>query len=372
MRTYFYLAVSTLCFALAECKIETVERKPNQVRSPSRDKHVIRDNQGPKPDVFWGYYDSKGSTVERVGTEQGSYERHSPEPWHGLPMTRHVDSREVLELGRWTSLSQGPRRRKKRSLKAKTIKDIKEFLHIPLFCWKMIVNCRIFPRHVCCPVMPSLGKKGAKRRTRKKKRRKQKMSSARAIADERTVLSRRLRRTMQLLKRKINSVNKATSVIPTEQRKSINRSKIKEGLKQKLEAVAGKIAKLGRPFLLKSGKKYGQRRKRSVPQYYDPLFGIPIQVFDVKENLARSEDISKLDETPYLPQLKKPWVPYTPSQLTGISLPPSAAKRCYMDPDDCAIMVPDHPCCSYLKRTFSVSPMVQPSLLENWVKTLFP
>ena len=173
---------------------------------------------------------------------------------------------------------------------------------------------------------------------------------------------------MQLLKSRINSGNTAKSVIPTEQRKNIKMSKIKEGLKQKLAAVVGKMAKLGRPFSLKSGKKYQHRRKRSAPQYYDPLFGIPIQVFDVRENLARSEEIPKLDETPHIAQLKKPWVPYTPSQLTGISLPPSAANRCYMDPDDCAIMVPDHPCCSYLKRTFSVSPMVQPSLLENWVK----
>ena len=62
------------------------------------------------PGVFWSYYDGAGATVGRAATDQGSYGRQSPDPWQGLPINRHIDSREVLELGSWTSLSKGPRR----------------------------------------------------------------------------------------------------------------------------------------------------------------------------------------------------------------------------------------------------------------------
>lgn len=49
----------------------------------------------------------------------------------------------------------------------------------------------------------------------------------------------------------------------------------------------------------------------------------------------------------------------------------SIQSRCMIDPEDCRLLVPDHPCCSYLRRTLSFSPMVHPSLFENWVTAVF-
>ena len=40
------------------------------------------------------------------------------------------------------------------------IKNLKDkLLHIPLFCWKVLVNCRRYKDHVCCPVMPGRRRK---------------------------------------------------------------------------------------------------------------------------------------------------------------------------------------------------------------------
>ena len=51
----------------------------------------------------------------------------------------------------------GPRR-KKRHDEIAMAKDniegvIHHMIHMPLWCWKIYVNCAIFPKHVCCPVM---------------------------------------------------------------------------------------------------------------------------------------------------------------------------------------------------------------------------
>ena len=63
-------------------------------------------------------------------------------------------------------LGLGPRRRRKRgAFSAPKIitKAFEHLLEMPLFCWKIYVNCLAFPNHICCPV--SYNDK-AKRKTR--------------------------------------------------------------------------------------------------------------------------------------------------------------------------------------------------------------
>ena len=66
------------------------------------------------------------------------------------------------------SRRQGPKY-EERSPKKKVVENIKKLkekllLHVPLFCWKVLINCRRFSDHVCCPVMPGfLGEGAAKR-----------------------------------------------------------------------------------------------------------------------------------------------------------------------------------------------------------------
>ena len=132
--------------------------------------------------------------------------------------------------------------------------SIKDILKIPLFCWKMIVNCRMFPRHICCPVMPASSR----------------------------------------------------------------------------------------------------RRRRSAERRYDPLFGIPVAVAADGHN-------------------QQLWKPYSPAYI-GLK-EDGVQSRCFMDPADCFRM-PDHPCCDYYRksiqqRTFHIGPLVQPSLLENWMLAIF-
>ena len=46
----------------------------------------------------------------------------------------------------------GPRRKKRDN--EEEIKDIFVHLaHMPLWCWKIYVNCAVYKNHVCCPVM---------------------------------------------------------------------------------------------------------------------------------------------------------------------------------------------------------------------------
>ena len=51
-------------------------------------------------------------------------------------------------------LGLGPRRRKRSALNAPKIitKAFEHLLEMPLFCWKIYVNCLVYPNHICCPV----------------------------------------------------------------------------------------------------------------------------------------------------------------------------------------------------------------------------
>ena len=36
---------------------------------------------------------------------------------------------------------------------------MQHMIDMPLFCWKIFVNCQIYKNHVCCPLMPKKKKK---------------------------------------------------------------------------------------------------------------------------------------------------------------------------------------------------------------------
>lgn len=138
------------------------------------DKH-LRDVKGFE-DQFWSYY-SKNS-MDKPSEAQGSYFRDSPKAWkyeanrtplkiasyiqrtiqNGTNTSKspeYVTKTEILNLSSRSKLSHGPRRRRSnvRSVQ-EGLKHIKKYLHVPLFCWKVLINCHRFQGHVCCPVMP--------------------------------------------------------------------------------------------------------------------------------------------------------------------------------------------------------------------------
>ncbi len=63
-------------------------------------------------------------------------------------------------------MSHGPRRRRRRSTpqqlltKSERLKRLKllkaQLARMPLYCWKVLVDCRRYRGHVCCPVMPQV------------------------------------------------------------------------------------------------------------------------------------------------------------------------------------------------------------------------
>ncbi len=59
--------------------------------------------------------------------------------------------------------------------KLELVRDLKDRLsQIPLFCWKVLVNCRRRRRHVCCPVMPSSLKRDKRKKRKKNNKKKNK------------------------------------------------------------------------------------------------------------------------------------------------------------------------------------------------------
>ena len=50
----------------------------------------------------------------------------------------------------------GPRRKRRSPLTPKIITNaFKHLMEMPLFCWKIYVNCMVYPKHICCPVLPA-------------------------------------------------------------------------------------------------------------------------------------------------------------------------------------------------------------------------
>ena len=113
---------------------------------------------------FWSYYDN--GVGKTNSPSFGSYERSNPVTWWD-----HMDSSpyrtviqtpgtrgetKILNLSYRPRISHGPRR--KRSHGQFAVQKLREFLDIPLYCWKVLINCKRFRNHVCCPVMPDFMK----------------------------------------------------------------------------------------------------------------------------------------------------------------------------------------------------------------------
>ncbi len=86
------------------------------------------------------------------------YARSSPEPWAGQSQYSFSQD-DILLLGNHDMPGfKGPRRRKRSALNTKKATQVlkeawQHLLEMPLFCWKIYVNCAAFPNNVCCPVM---------------------------------------------------------------------------------------------------------------------------------------------------------------------------------------------------------------------------
>lgn len=153
--------------------------------------------------LFWSYY--KDHNDERSPASYGAYSRDSPAAaWRAAPDSSPIRSffhdggndanngtkeYTIMNLSYRPRISHGPRRRRKRT--ATTTTDVIEhfgdklhdFLDIPLFCWKVLINCRRFRTHVCCPVMPDYMKPPAPSRKRKRTRREALVSNAKVHTD---------------------------------------------------------------------------------------------------------------------------------------------------------------------------------------------
>ena len=114
---------------------------------------------------FWSYYEN--GLGEKSSPSFGSYERSNPvtwwdhvdsSPYRTVYRTPETDSSRgrILNLSARPRISHGPRRRRSNGKLA--VQKLREFLDIPLYCWKVLINCRRFRSHVCCPVMPDFMK----------------------------------------------------------------------------------------------------------------------------------------------------------------------------------------------------------------------
>lgn len=136
---------------------------------------------------FEAYPTQKVASIVPITEYVGNYPnpgyiRDSPNAWSGQAAyypPEKIDQFFLPGLLERSKLGFGQRgNRKKRSdkdVKPRTFvpssklikKTFQQLLEMPLFCWKFMVNCRIFPRHICCPIMPS--KKKKKNKTKKTK-----------------------------------------------------------------------------------------------------------------------------------------------------------------------------------------------------------
>ena len=129
---------------------------------------------GPKTDTifpasnFWQLYNNLD---DKQSTNYGGYERDVPKTWKDTPDSSNIHSvtymvtnpekhknksSKRLYLGSRPRMSHGPR--KKRSATKKDIEKLidfkKKLMNIPLYCWKVLINCKRYRAHVCCPIMP--------------------------------------------------------------------------------------------------------------------------------------------------------------------------------------------------------------------------
>ena len=87
-----------------------------------------------------------------------TYSREMPNSWMGNPIFE-IPTLDHFKPGNSQQSSDklglGPRRRKRHDVNAR--KDVQgvihHLVHMPLWCWKIYINCAVFPKHVCCPIM---------------------------------------------------------------------------------------------------------------------------------------------------------------------------------------------------------------------------
>ena len=112
-------------------------------------------------------YPSQARSSPQVWSGQNSF---SPKELEDLQFNPGSDLEELFRIG------LGPRR-KRRSERTfdsnahKVVtKTIETLMDMPLFCWKIFVNCQIFPKHICCPAMYQAKKKQKKKQKQKPER----------------------------------------------------------------------------------------------------------------------------------------------------------------------------------------------------------
>ena len=113
-----------------------------------------------------------------------------------------------------------------------------------------------------------------------------------------------------------------------------------------------------------------RERENTAPVFQDPEFGIPLDqpppgYADNRRTATNANSARNEEKKKKKPELAKrrwtvgsslvPLIPYAPN---------------YRCPVDCAVHH-RHPCCTPVDRFAPVEPYVQPSLMENWVTSLF-
>ena len=166
--------------------IENATKQSEQINPPLVFWKFNTRDKGPETskksfnDLFWSYY-KDGNSVETPSNHGGNYERDSPMAWRDGPnksplqivayyvakgnttanstTSDHPQRKkktEILALNSRPRLSHGPRRRRNAEKRvSKGVQRLKEFLNTPLYCWKILINCKRNRSHECCPVMPN-------------------------------------------------------------------------------------------------------------------------------------------------------------------------------------------------------------------------
>ena len=113
----------------------------------------------------------------------------------------------------------------------------------------------------------------------------------------------------------------------------------------------------------------GQQRRGTATVFQDPEFGIPLDrpppsFATITDNRRPANAISARNDEKKKELAKRRWT--VGSSLVPL-IPYAPNYRC---PVDCWVHH-RHPCCTPVDRFAPIEPYVQPSLLENWVTTLF-
>ena len=95
-------------------------KKPDSGKYPERYEsqnlpYFSPDDNSDQSKLFWSYFSP--SSVNRATISLGSYDRNSPAAWQGNHIVNNADN--ILVLGEFSKISQGPRRRRREVIQAK-------------------------------------------------------------------------------------------------------------------------------------------------------------------------------------------------------------------------------------------------------------